>query len=63
MRYVLSALAFLAFLAMALWSYSTSRDQANFKAAKNACEIGCVQDSGGIDQCRLACKGHPDHYP
>ena len=62
-KYVLAGLAALVILAAALFEYSYEHDSANFKAAKNQCEIGCIQDSGGIDQCRITCKGHPGHYP
>jgi hypothetical protein len=50
-------------LVVALWEYSSASDQKNFAAAKNKCEVGCVQDSGGIDSCRKLCADHPDHYP
>ncbi|HXS08105.1 MAG TPA: hypothetical protein VN723_15035 [Rhizomicrobium sp.] len=63
LKIVLGALAALVILAVALFTYAYERDQANFKAAKNQCEIGCIQDSGGIDQCRVTCKDHPGHYP
>jgi hypothetical protein len=63
LKYVLAGLTALIFLAVALFVYSFERDQANFKAAKNQCEAGCIQDSGGIDQCRVYCKDHPGRYP
>ena len=63
LKYVLGGVAALVLLAMALFTYAYERDQANFKAARNQCEVGCIQDSGGIDQCRIACKDHPGHYP
>lgn len=50
-------------LVVALWEYSSYEDEKNFSAAKNACERGCIQDSGGLDQCRQVCTQHPDHYP
>jgi hypothetical protein len=61
-KYILAATAALICLIVALWEYSSYEDQ-NFRAAKNACERGCIQDSGGIDQCRQLCTQHPDHYP
>jgi hypothetical protein len=63
MKYILVAAAVFACLVVALWKYSFYEDQRNFGAAKNACERGCIQDSGGIDQCRQVCAQHPDHYP
>jgi hypothetical protein len=62
-KYILVAMAVIACLVLALWNYSFNEDQRNFDAAKNACERGCIQDSGGIDQCRQVCMQHPDHYP
>jgi hypothetical protein len=62
-KYILAAAAAFICLVVALWEYSSNEDQKNFKAAKNACERGCIQDSGGIDQCRQLCLQHPDHYP
>ena len=63
LKYALLGLAALIILAVALFEYSYEHDQANFRAAKNQCEVGCIQDSGGIDQCRIYCKDHPGHYP
>jgi len=62
-KYALAIVAVLICLAIALLAYSFRRDQKQFSAAKNACERGCIQDSGGIDQCREFCIQHPDHYP
>jgi hypothetical protein len=50
-------------LVIALFQYSVNRDRERFAAAKNDCERACIQDSGGLDQCRELCKGHPDRYP
>ncbi len=50
-------------LAAALFEYSFYADQKRFAAAKNDCERGCIQDSGGLDQCREYCAHHPNHYP
>jgi len=63
LKYILAAIAVLIFLIVALLKYSSYEDQKNFSAAKNTCERGCIQDSGGIDQCRQLCMPHPDHYP
>lgn len=49
--------------AVALFDYATEADKQHFREAKNACERGCIQDSGGLDQCRVVCKDHPDRYP
>jgi hypothetical protein len=62
-KYVLAVVAAFICLLMALLAYSYRHDQKNFDAAKNACERGCIQDSGGIEQCRLVCAEHPDRYP
>ncbi len=62
-KYVLAAAAVFVCLFVALWEYSSYEDQRNVGAAKNACERGCIQDSGGIDQCRQVCTQHPDRYP
>jgi len=62
-KYILAAMAALICLVVALWLYSSHEDQKNFSAAKNDCERGCIQDSGGLDQCRKYCVKHPDRYP
>ncbi|HZR35344.1 MAG TPA: hypothetical protein VFA75_08195 [Nevskia sp.] len=66
MKYLLAAIAVFAAvigLAAALFESASRHDRDNFAAARNACERGCIQDSGGLDQCRQFCKTHPDHYP
>jgi hypothetical protein len=62
-KYVLAATAVFVCFVVALWEYSSCEDQRNFSAAKNACERGCIQDFGGIDQCRQVRTQHSDHYP
>jgi len=62
-KYLLGVVSAFICLVMTLFAYSYYQDQKNFGAAKNACERGCAQDSGGIEQCRPACADHPDHYP
>ena len=62
-KYTLAMLAGLICLGAALLAYSFHEDQRNFSVVKNPCERGCIQDSGGIDQCREFCIQHPDHYP
>ena len=63
LKYFLITVAALLCLAVALFKYSVYRDQTNFSEAKNDCERGCIQDSGGFPQCREVCAAHPDHYP
>ncbi|MBL6752427.1 MAG: hypothetical protein ISP90_18050 [Nevskia sp.] len=63
MKEILAIVAVLIGLAVALFAYSSYEDQKQFSAAKNDCERGCIQDSGGLDQCREICVHHPDHYP
>ncbi len=46
----------------ALMAYAIYADQRNLRAATNPCERACVQDSGGIDQCRRDCASHPLTY-
>ena len=63
LKYVLAVVAVLVGLAVALFWYALDRDQKNFEQAKNKCEVGCIQDSGGFPDCRNYCASHPDHYP
>jgi len=63
LKYSLAVMAVLLGLAIALFEYASYADQQRFSAAKNDCERGCIQDSGGLDQCREFCAQHPDHYP
>ena len=37
-------------------------DQDRFRAAGNPCERDCLQDSGGLDDCRKLCASHPMTY-
>ena len=62
-KYILAAIAAFICLVIALFEYSSYRDDRTFSAAKNKCEVGCIQDSGGLAQCREFCAQHPDHYP
>jgi hypothetical protein len=50
-------------LVMLVLAWSFYADQQRFGAAKNYCERSCIQDSGGLDQCREICVHHPDRYP
>ena len=60
---VLVVFAVLFGIAVALFTYAYLADQQRFREARNDCERGCVQDSGGFPQCRDVCAAHPDHYP
>jgi hypothetical protein len=62
-KYILGVLGVLLALAIALFEYSSYSDRRQFAAANNDCERGCIQDSGGLDQCRKICVAHPDRYP
>ena len=62
-KYILGVIAALLALAFALFEYSSYTDSQRFSAAKNNCERGCIQDSGGLEQCRKVCVDHPDRYP
>jgi hypothetical protein len=62
-KYSLAVIAAFICLVVALWEYSSYIDQKTIGAAKNKCEVGCINDSGGLDQCREICAQHPDHYP
>jgi hypothetical protein len=42
--------------------YSVYADQRRFRAAANPCERDCLQDSGGLDDCRKECASHPMTY-
>jgi len=56
------AAAFMSLVILVL-AWSVNADQQRFGAAKNYCERACIQDSGGLDQCREICVHHPDRYP
>jgi hypothetical protein len=62
-KYVLSLAAAFICLAVALFEWSSYTDEKRFAAAINECERKCIQDSGGLDQCRKDCADHPDRYP
>ena len=63
LKYVLVIVVTLMCAAVALFEYSSYQDQKQFSEAKNDCERGCIQDSGGLNQCRKICSQHPGHYP
>jgi hypothetical protein len=62
-KYILGlAAAFIGMVTLLLaWSFHA--DQQRFRAAKNDCERGCIQDSGGLEDCRKICVDHPNRYP
>lgn len=62
LKYALIASAALLALAAGTVVYSSERDQARFRAARNPCERDCIQDSGSIETCRPICASHPDAY-
>jgi hypothetical protein len=63
LKYGLIAVAAFVVLVVALLAYSIYRDQHDFRAAKNDCERACIQDSGGLEDCRKYCASHPNSYP
>lgn len=63
MRYVLIFSAVFICLVILLLEWSFHADQQRFQAAQNDCERACIQDSGGLKQCREICVSHPDRYP
>jgi hypothetical protein len=61
--YMLMFSAVIICLVVVLLAWSFHRDRQQFAAAKNDCERACIQDSGGLDQCRVFCASHPNRYP
>ena len=62
-KYMLILSAVFICLVILLLAWSINTDQQRFQAAKNDCERACIQDSGGLDQCRALCVSHPGRYP
>jgi hypothetical protein len=62
-KYTLILVAVAICMVVLLLTWSFHADQERFRAAKNDCERGCIQDSGGLDQCRKICVDHPNRYP
>jgi hypothetical protein len=62
MRKALLAMALLVGLVIAIYFYSANAEQKRFRAAANPCELDCLQDSGGLDDCRKVCASHPMTY-
>jgi hypothetical protein len=49
-------------LVIVVFVYSVRADQRRLRAAVNPCERDCLQDSGGLDDCRKLCASHPMTY-
>ncbi len=62
-KYIVILTAVFAGLVVLVLAWSFYADQERFGAAKNDCERGCIQNSGGLDQCRQICVIHPNRYP
>jgi len=62
-KHILIGTAVFICMVMLLFAWSFHADQQRFRAAKNDCERGCIQDSGGLEQCRKICVDHPNRYP
>jgi hypothetical protein len=62
LKKVLLVVAVLLGLVVAVFCYSVRLDQQRFRSAANPCERDCVQDSGGLDDCRRLCVSHPMTY-
>ena len=62
LRKILLVVAALFGLVIAVFFYSAYTDQQHFRAAANPCERDCLQDSGGLDDCRKLCASHPTAY-
>jgi hypothetical protein len=62
LKKVLLGMALFVGLAITLFLYAVLADQRRFHAAANPCERACVQDSGGLDDCRKHCASHPLTY-
>jgi hypothetical protein len=62
LKKILLAVAALFGLVIVVFFYSAYTDQRRFRAAANPCERDCLQDSGGLDDCRKLCASHPLTY-
>jgi hypothetical protein len=49
-------------IAIILAVYWVHADMQRLGAAANPCEHDCLQDSGGVDDCRTLCVSHPMTY-
>jgi hypothetical protein len=59
---ILFVVATLLGIVIAVFVYSVYAEKERFRAAANPCERDCLQDSGGLDDCRELCAGHPMTY-
>jgi hypothetical protein len=62
LKKTLLVMALLLGLVVIVFLYSAYADQQRFRAAANPCERDCLQDSGGLDDCRKLCASHPMTY-
>jgi hypothetical protein len=62
LKKTLFVIALLLGLVIVVFLYSAYADQQRFRAAANLCERDCLQDSGGLDDCRKLCASHPMTY-
>jgi len=62
LKMVLLVVAALLGLVIVVFLWARHADQQRFRAAANPCEHDCIQDSGGIDDCRKQCARHPLTY-
>ena len=62
LKKVLLVLGALLGFVIVVFAYAFFADQQHFRAAANPCERDCVQDSGGLDNCRKQCASHPNTY-
>lgn len=62
LKKILPVLALLLGLVVVVFLYSVHADQQRFRAAANPCERDCLQDSGGLEDCRKLCASHPMTY-
>jgi len=49
-------------LVIALFMYLVHYDEQRLRAGTNPCQNACLQDSGGVDDCRKHCASHPLTY-
>jgi hypothetical protein len=62
LKWTLVAVAVPLGLVVALATYAICADLLRFHLAKSDCERNCLQDSGGLFECREVCRHHPNHY-
>jgi hypothetical protein len=62
LKKILLVMGLLLGLVIAVFLYSAIADQERFREAANPCEHDCLQDSGGLAECRKECASHPMTY-